>query len=208
MYDWETDSRWASVTGKAIVGPLAGTVLTTYPATQTSWAAWLNKHPQTLVLKKPKLSESHYKGYDENRERLGIHGRIMNRSAVPAKDKVVGFDIEGNKFAIPLNLLQPNLIYQFHIDGGVPLLILTDDSGQGINMWRRNQGDRVLTIFDKLAPDQYRVHSGNADKALTFDARTGMLSDGLQLERVQTTIAYWFGWNNFYPDTKVVRDVQ
>ncbi len=203
MYDWETDSRWASVTGQAIVGPLEGTVLRTYPAMQTTWAVWVSDHPQTKVLKKPPITESGYKRYNASRDRLGIHGRIMNRSALPAKDKVVAFDIEGTKFAIPLNLLNPNLVYQFHIDGGVPLLILVDDYGQGIKIWRPNYGDQVMIIIDSLSSNQYLARNG-----ITFDARTGMLSNGFQLERVQTTLAYWFGWNNFYPDTRVIEAIQ
>ena len=201
MYDWETDSRWASVTGQAIIGPLAGTVLTTYPATQTSWAAWLRDHPHTKVLKKPPIAESHYKIYDASRDRLGIHGRIMNRSALPAKDKVVGFRLGEAIFAIPIDSLEADRIYQ-PVVGGVPLLVHVDGSGQGVTIWERRISDHVYQFneLDSLPGNLYSTVEG-----LIFDSDRGHFSGGGQLPRVQVTVAYWFGWNNFHPGTKVVR---
>ena len=39
MYDRQTRSLWSHVTGKAMKGPLQGTVLTVYPTSmQTTWA--------------------------------------------------------------------------------------------------------------------------------------------------------------------------
>ncbi len=201
MYDWETDSRWASVTGKAIVGALEGSVLTTYPATQTSWAAWLKDHPDTKVLKKPPIAASHYKQYDANRGRLGIHGRILNRSALPAKDKIAGFRLGLAKYAIPIDSLEADRVYQ-PVIGGVPLLVHVDGSGQGVTIWERRSAGHVYEFKAQATTPGGEYHTG---EGLIFDSRSRQFSAGEQLPRIQVTLAYWFGWNNFYPDAKIVR---
>lgn len=200
MYDWETDSRWASVTGRAIVGPLEGTVLTTYPAVQTTWSAWVKKYPQTLVLKKPLMEESHYKDYDANSERLGIHGRIMNRSALPAKDKVVAFRLGGAPYAIPIDSLEADHVYQ-PVIGGVPLLVQVDGSGQGVAIWERIVDGEVID-FHATEASGGKLYSTNTD--FRFNSGSRQFFGGAALPRLQVTVAYWFGWNNFYPDTKIV----
>ncbi|HCB37766.1 MAG TPA: hypothetical protein DEP66_06120, partial [Acidimicrobiaceae bacterium] len=53
MVDDQTDSLWNHLAGRAISGPLAGTVLETYPMVTTRWADWLAGHPDTLTLDTP-----------------------------------------------------------------------------------------------------------------------------------------------------------
>ncbi len=50
FFDRETDSLWSQLLSEAVTGPLAGTRLTVLPAENTSWEAWLQAHPNTLVL--------------------------------------------------------------------------------------------------------------------------------------------------------------
>lgn len=50
LYDKETQSLWSQLMNKAISGPLKGTLLVSLPVTQTTWKAWRQAHPDTLVL--------------------------------------------------------------------------------------------------------------------------------------------------------------
>jgi len=50
LYDRETDSLWSQLAGKAVTGPLAGSVLRLLPSTVTTWARWHEEHPATTVL--------------------------------------------------------------------------------------------------------------------------------------------------------------
>ncbi len=50
MYDRQTESLWSQNMGRAISGPLKGTELNTIPIMHTTWADWLSRYPDTLVL--------------------------------------------------------------------------------------------------------------------------------------------------------------
>ncbi len=50
FYDKETDSLWIHVTAEAVKGPLKGKSLKIFPSTVTTWEAWKNRYPDTLVL--------------------------------------------------------------------------------------------------------------------------------------------------------------
>ena len=50
MLDYETGSYWWQVAGKGIVGTLTDEVLAPLPSTTSTWADWLELHPDTLVL--------------------------------------------------------------------------------------------------------------------------------------------------------------
>lgn len=49
LVDAETGSRWAALTGKAIDGPLRGTVLSRAPSHLSFWFAWNDWNPETEV---------------------------------------------------------------------------------------------------------------------------------------------------------------
>ncbi len=50
MYDRETDSLWSQALGSAVDGDYAGTDLEVLSASILPWSAWLERHPDTLVL--------------------------------------------------------------------------------------------------------------------------------------------------------------
>ncbi len=157
MYDHETGSLWGQVIGKAIDGPLAGAELDLYPATQTTWSAWRSAHPNVLALEKPVIAGTVYEKYNADAVRLGIHGRQMNRSALPPKSKVIGFLLDGKAYAIPLDLLEKGGEQNINTPDGDSLQIITDSAGLGVSLWRgqmdnatkgSSEGrERVVTIL-------------------------------------------------------------
>ncbi len=50
MYDRETESRWAQLSGVARLGRLQGRRLRRLPAVLVPWAAWRSRHPDGTVL--------------------------------------------------------------------------------------------------------------------------------------------------------------
>jgi len=50
MVDRETGSYWWQVAGRAIVGPLTDSALTTLPSSMQRWSAWSTAHPDGSVL--------------------------------------------------------------------------------------------------------------------------------------------------------------
>ena len=47
-----TDSLWSHLTGEAVIGPLKGKRLKTFPAAMMRYSEWTELYPDTLVLKK------------------------------------------------------------------------------------------------------------------------------------------------------------
>lgn len=60
MYDRQTQSLWSQIKATAITGPLKGTPLKQIPLIHTRWKAWLEKHPDTLVLSR---NTGHWRDY-------------------------------------------------------------------------------------------------------------------------------------------------
>jgi hypothetical protein len=201
MYDHQTDSKWSQISGNAILGERIGQQLQTYYAIQTSWNAWVDANPGTYVLEKQVLSQSAYSDYEKDPRKMGIHGRRLARSQLPGKAKVVGFRLNEQPFAIPLDHLEKNSIIQI-VPAAIPILIYTDGSGMGVTVWDRKMDGRVLQ-FD--IPSE-TAHLASTLNDLTFDLIAGRsLDNSLQLERIHSTLAYWFGWHNFYPETKIIK---
>lgn len=68
MYDRETQSWWQQAVGRAIVGDLTGTRLTTLPTWMESWAEFRARNPDGLVMEQPQYRRPYganpYRGYD------------------------------------------------------------------------------------------------------------------------------------------------
>ncbi len=50
MYDHQTESLWSQILQEAVTGELSGTGLKLLPLIHTTWSAWKNEQPETLVL--------------------------------------------------------------------------------------------------------------------------------------------------------------
>jgi hypothetical protein len=53
LFDRETESLWSQFLGRAVAGPLAGRVLTRIPVRQETTRAWLERHPDSGILRHP-----------------------------------------------------------------------------------------------------------------------------------------------------------
>lgn len=68
-YDSETETFWEQMTGMGAVGPLTGKRLRWIPSEVTTWKDWLERHPETTVLKPPfpmrayERTNGHYRRY-------------------------------------------------------------------------------------------------------------------------------------------------
>ena len=72
MFDRQTESWWQQFDGRAIVGELQGSDLTPLPAWLESWAGYLGRNPDGLVMAEPKghrrnYGTNPYTGYDSGR---------------------------------------------------------------------------------------------------------------------------------------------
>lgn len=109
LYDRATESLWSQILGRAVTGPLRGTLLRPVPLTHTSWAAWHARHPRTEVLSTDTgftrdYGRDPYDGYDKI-QRLMFD--VQHRDErLPAKAWVLGLVVDGQAKAFPFAALE------------------------------------------------------------------------------------------------------
>ena len=78
MYDRESKSLWSQILGEAVAGPAQGNRLEELPSQLTTWKDWSQRHPDTLVLKRPRVSSSKYEQYYYNRNMIALTAGMVD----------------------------------------------------------------------------------------------------------------------------------
>lgn len=203
MFDRETNTLWSQLLGEAVEGPLKGTKLEFVPAVHTKWGEWKEQHPDTIALVKgyPGSNTSYSRYYANNT--AGVLGETVEDERLRTKQLVVGVAINGDAVAYPFFAIGNEEALINDEVGGEPVLVVFDmEAGSGIVFNRRTQDGQVLT-FSK---DNGMIFI-DAETGSTWDGGTGIAIEGplegTQLERIMSTKSFWFGWKDFYPDTRV-----
>jgi hypothetical protein len=149
IYDHQTESLWSQLKETAITGPMVGRKLKKISAERTTWKRWLKKHPQTKVL-------STDTGYDRNYNIDPYEGyyralKIMFpvgdvRTDLPAKEMVLGIEINGAAKAYPLSLLERKTGMLKDEIGENPVQIVLSKEGQVVNVLD-HQARAIPVIF-------------------------------------------------------------
>ena len=205
MFDRETDSLWAQVTGQAVEGSLKGTPLTIVPAVQTTWQKWVSAHPDTLVLdKRGSYRSDPYRSYYSGSS-TGIIGESVRDVRLPSKELVVGVTIGGVAKAYPFSRLADAPVVNDLVDGVALLVTFDQASGTGVvynpmvdgarlNFRRAEESGKFLVIED--------LETGTLWDPLTGMAREGPLA-GTTLEQVASHYEFWFAWKDYRPETEL-----
>ncbi len=87
MVDRETGTYWWQVAGDGLVGPLGGETLELLPSQTTTFASWLEQHPETQVMARPD-------GRDYSRDSFANYGAVLDggRTPFPVTDGVLDDD--------------------------------------------------------------------------------------------------------------------
>jgi hypothetical protein len=217
MFDVETGSLWSSLTGKPVVGPLAGSrfELAALPVVTTTWGEWKERHPDTMVLS---LDTGHTRDYSEGAAYRAYFatdelmfdvflrdGRLPNKAEVlvvrsiptqpgtdPASD-----DDTAPPFAISTDLLSERPVFHVVVDDA-NLVVVTSDGGANrvyaSGAYRFVDTDGDSTVRDAEGRD-WRVDEYSLEA--TFDP-------SVRLPRVPAHRAFWFGWYAQHPDTVLI----
>lgn len=109
LYDRETESLWPQLKYQAISGPLVGEKLELINTSNTSWKAWKDKYPNTLVLSedtgfKRDYTLDPYPGYDRSSD---IYFSVSDQDdRYHPKETVIGIEIKGKFKAYPFSELE------------------------------------------------------------------------------------------------------
>ncbi len=199
MMDKETGSLWSHVVGEALQGPLKGNVLKTLPAVQTSWSAWYKQHPQTKVLKKnEQIRSSAYEKYFKNPKLLGLFRTSWLKDKMPGKKLIYGIRYGVHTLAVVDEVLTVDKLLGTVL-GESKILILKSEDG-GVRVFRNER-----FTFEKQK--QMRLYTDMATHSL-WDLAQGICVKGelkgTRLEAVPVTVAYWFAWSTYFPNTAVL----
>lgn len=109
LYDHQTESLWSQILGRAVTGPSLGQELKQIPVMHTTWAEWLERHPETYVLSRDtgykgvNYDRSPYRGYDRKRKTMFPVTARDNR--YHPKAWVLGLQVDGVFKAYPFEEL-------------------------------------------------------------------------------------------------------
>lgn len=204
MYDRQTDSLWSQLLGRAIEGELAGQGLTYLPSWQTTWEDWKTRHPETLALVKGYRGlRDPYFGY-YNSDQAGVIGETTRDTRLPTKEFVIGVAIEGESVAYAFRTLNDEPIVN-DVIGDIPVLVVFDaENASGVVFDRRVEG-KVLTLELDEGFELIDQETGTRWDGLNGTAIDGDLA-GSVMPRVKSTLSFWFGWKDFYPETRIYGD--
>lgn len=204
MYDHATKSLWSTIEGQPVVGQLVGKDIELKRKTvvTTTWGEWKRRHPETKVLS---LATGHRRDYSEGAayrryfatDRLmfnvPLHDeRLKNKQSVLA----LRSEIEpADRLAITTDFLADHPVYHDTI-GGVGFVVLTDESGAS-RVFRDD--DQRIVEFDGNS-----TATDTQGDTWTMSETSLDSSSGQSLERLPSHNAFWFGWVNAYPDTRLV----
>jgi hypothetical protein len=201
MYDRQTESLWSQLLGEAVEGELKGVKLTFLPSWQTTWEDWKTRHPDTLALVKGyKGLRDPYLSYYRSGA-AGVIGETFQDDRLATKDFVIGVALQDEAVAYPFLELNSEPVLN-DVIAGVPVLVVFDaDNASGVVFDRRVEGE-TLTFkrqAGSIIIDERTETTWNAMEGMALEGELA----GAQLKRVPSTRSFWFGWKDFYPETRV-----
>lgn len=201
MYDRQTQTLWSQLLGEAVEGPLKGTKLEYVPAIHTTWADWKTQHPGTLALVKGYYGTlTAYRDYYASSD-AGVIGETFTDKRLYVIEFVVGVERKGEAVAYPFSALNDQPVVNDEIGGEPVLVVFNIDTGASAVFSRVLDG-QTLTFSQKDGLTLTDAETESGWDGMSGMATSGPLS-GKQLARIKSTSSFWFGWKDFFPDTRV-----
>jgi hypothetical protein len=203
MYDRQTESYWSQLLGESVAGKMVGTKLDFLPSWMMTWEQWKELHPDTLALDKGgrRGGRDIYDSYYAS-DQAGVIGKTHNDERLYTKEFVIGVELGNVAVAYPFGVLNQESIVNDSVEGSDLLVVFDREMGTGL-VYDRNLDGQMLT-FTQVSEEMSLI---DEETGSTWDAFSGQAIDGPlfgeQLERVKSTVVFWFGWVDFHPDTLV-----
>ena len=201
MYDRQTNSLWSQLLGRAVEGSLVGKELEFLPSWQTTWQDWKTRHPDTKVLVKGYrgLRDPYLSYYASGQ--AGVIGETIRDNRLNTKEFVIGVALGDLAVVYPFRTLNDQPLINDMI-GDQPVLIVFDAENANGVVFDREVDGQILN-FEAVGGLQIRDdQSASIWNGLTGAGISGDYA-GAQLKRLKSTTVFWFGWKDFYPESRV-----
>ena len=177
-WDHTTSSLWSQPTGRALAGELKGTELALLPSQMTTWANWLEAHPETQAL------ISGYTQLSFGRQKFDT-------------DFIIGVVIAEQSKAYFYEDVASAGIVNDQL-GDIPLLIWA--AHNDYRSFIRQVGDQVLTfeLNEGILKDR---ETGSTWEASLGLATAGTLK-GEALQPAPSLTSFDWAWEDFFPNSE------
>ncbi len=219
MYDRKTRTLWHQLTGRPVFGELASKKkkieLKMLPSVISTWGEWRNRHPDTTVLSldtghdRPYQLGEPYGGYYASREKL--FPVFESRTELKSKERVFGLSVDGDSSAWSLELLTHDKVRNDEF-AGAPIVLVASGGRIEVEGYTERAGgpvsyDAGASVRVYESPSTFRQGT-DLESLLDADGGTWKITeealigpDGQTAARLPGTLAYWFAWQAFHPET-------
>ena len=216
MYDRLTNSLWNQLTREPVIGPLwdSGIKLDFFPVVLTTWAEWLQLHPDTTVLdQETGLYPAEF--YVPEEDPQAIYYRYFNspetmfpvpnqNDQLETKDVVLGVQLNDSYKAYPSEALRRSRIVN-DVVGGEDILVMGSAASQGARAYYRGGRSFKLPSNDdgQSGIPSVIVDDDGGTWEVTEEFLVNTADESERLARIPTHMSFWFGWFQFHPDTEL-----
>jgi hypothetical protein len=203
MRDKETGTWWQQITGKAIYGPLKGSMLELAPSDELSFGLWKSESPGGQVLMPVTKYQKEYDSkWEAEIQKLPLVVSFPG-TELKSRDVVVGVELSGESKAYRVNTIVKQSPIQDRV-GGNPVLILAGPDGKSVRAFvsRLDNGD--VEFFRKSETQALILVDSATTSEWNFKgcAINGPAA-GKCLQALPAIKDYWFDWRNYHPDTLI-----
>jgi len=225
MWDRQTESWWQQLSGKAIVGQLAGTRLPFLPASIISFADFAEAHPDGLILSRDTgferaYGQNPYVGYDRVDQPPFLFDTSIREldGRLQPKERVAAFTIGDAAAAFPFSVLTEERVVNYSVGGKDITVFFKPGTRSALNDLLIGESDEIGAsgVFEATVNGVKLTFRNQGDAFL--DNQTGSTWNilgkaisgqmaGAQLTPIPHGDHFWFAWGAFEPDTKIYRGV-
>jgi len=203
-YDRRTNSNWSQMINQSVNGALIGLNVETFQVVETTWATWLTMYPEASVMS---LNTGFNRNYgtplygDYNFNNNSILFPIGNDDLrLPRKERVHGVIIDGQVEAYQFKIFPEDIgVFNHRIVGEDIVVVGSEGLGFIVSFKRRSEESGALTFVP--VQDQLPIVM-KSDDGTTWDVfgngTTGPRA-GEKLQNLESYIAFWFAWGDFFP---------
>jgi hypothetical protein len=204
MTDRQTGSLWTHFDGTVLQGPLvdSGTTLELKPLVHTTWAEWLELHPDTLV---PEWDTPYTDRYRDVRPGGGGIGSAFQDSLLNEDDRletgelIMGAGVADEFRAYVLADFPTGLSAVADELAGFPIVVFIDPETHFGLAFSAVIDEKLLT-FDVV--DGVIVDTEGTSWDIAGNAVEGPRA-GAHLQFVTSFVTEWYGWAAYYPTTSI-----
>ena len=223
MRDKETGTWWQQITGKAVYGPMRGTMLQLVPSDELSFGEWKAEVSEGKVLAPvPKYVKEYDSKWEAEIAKLPLVISFPG-TELKSRDVIVGLTVDNAARAYPWDTLvkQSPVMDRVHDQ---PLLVAVGPDGKSFRVFLSRVDGKDTEFFLKGEDDPQATPATDAKKSTSAATRPWALLDtatasewnfqgcavsgssqGKCLDRVPALKDFWFDWRNYHPDTTVYR---